>query len=58
MLESSDSAVFLCDHNKLGRLGVPIIASLDKLDSFITDVRLDDEWREKLEKYDIEIITV
>lgn len=58
MLESSDSAIFLCDHNKLGRVGVPVISSLDKLDTFITDVRLDDEWREKLESYDVNVITV
>lgn len=58
MLECSDSAIFLCDHNKLGRMGVPVIASLDKLDTFITDVRLDDEWREKLEACDVNIITV
>lgn len=58
MLECSDSVVFLCDHNKLGRLGVPMIAPLERLDVFITDIRLDDEWREGLEKNDIEIITV
>lgn len=58
MLESSDTVIFLCDHNKLGRMGVPIIAPLSKLDTFITDVRLDDEWRERLEYYDINIITV
>ncbi len=58
MLECSDQAIFLCDHNKLGRLGVPVIAPVSALDSFITDIQLDDEWRETLEKYDIDITTV
>ena len=57
MLECSDSAVFLCDHNKLGKVGVPVIAPIESIDTFITDIRLDDEWREELEKRDIEIIT-
>lgn len=58
MLECSGSAVFLCDHNKLGRMAIPVIAPLDKVDTFITDVNFDDEWREKLEELDINIVTV
>ena len=58
MLECSDSAIFLCDHHKLGKMGVPVIASLDKLDTFITDVRLDNEWSKTLEDCDVNVITV
>ncbi len=58
MLECSDSAVFLCDHNKLGRMAIPVIAPLDRIDVFITDVKFDDEWQSKLEELDINIINV
>lgn len=58
MLECSDSAIFLCDHNKIGRLGVPVIAPLSRIDAIITDICLDDEWREALESCDTGIITV
>ncbi len=58
MLECSDSAIFLCDHYKLGKMGIPVIGQLESLDKFITDVRLDSEWSEALEKRDVSIITV
>ena len=58
MIERSDTTVFLCDHNKLGRLSVPTIAPLGRVDVFITDISLDEEWREALEKSDTDIITV
>lgn len=58
MLDCSDSAIFLCDHNKIGRMGIPIVAPLDKLDTFITDVRLDDEFSSRLNDSDVSIITV
>lgn len=58
MMEASDSVIFLCDHNKLGRKGIPVIASLDKIDTFITDVRLDKEWSNALDENDVRIITV
>lgn len=58
MLECSGSAIFLCDHNKFGRMSIPVIAPLEKIDTFITDVSFDDEWREKLEELDINIVTV
>lgn len=56
MLESSDSAIFLCDHYKLGKMGIPVIAPLDKIDKFVTDVRLDSEWRNALEHNGTSII--
>lgn len=58
MMECSDSAIFLCDHNKIGKLGIPVISGFDKLDAFITDVRLDHDFADKLEKCDVKIITV
>lgn len=56
MLSRSDVAVFLCDHSKFGRIGVPLVASLEEIDFFITDMELDTEWVEELDKKDVELI--
>ncbi len=56
MLEASDSAIFLCDHYKLGKMGIPVIAPIDKIDKFVTDVRLDSEWSSVLEANGTSII--
>lgn len=58
MMNVSDSVIVLCDHNKLGRRGIPIISRLDRIDVFITDVRLDHEWSNTLHEHDIKIVTV
>ena len=58
MINNSESSVFLCDHNKLGKLGVPSIVGLDKIDYFITDVELDEDWMDALNKYDVNMIKV
>lgn len=58
MLSCSESAVFLCDKNKIGRLGVPIISGLDKIDCFITDADLTDEWKQELAEKDVKLVTV
>ena len=56
MLESSDSAIFLGDHYKFGKMGIPVIAPLNKIDKFVTDVRLDSEWSSALQDNGTEII--
>ncbi len=58
MMEVSDSVIFLCDHSKLGRRGIPVIAPIKAIDTFITDIRLDKEWSDALQANDIRIITV
>ena len=58
MIESSESVIFLCDKQKLGRLGVPVISELKKIDCFITDIKLDEEWNDALAENDIRLITV
>lgn len=58
MLDCSESSILLCDHKKLGRLGVHVVADLNKIDYFITDVKLDEEWSDALGKIDINLITV
>lgn len=58
MLENSESAIFLCDKNKIGKLGVPKISELDSIDCFITDAKLTDEWMEELAGKDVKLVMV
>lgn len=58
MLDMSESAVFLCDKNKIGKLGVPVISGLDRIDSLVTDAELTEEWTGELAKKDVRLITV
>ncbi|MCX7714155.1 MAG: DeoR/GlpR family DNA-binding transcription regulator [Clostridia bacterium] len=57
MMDCSESAILLCDHKKLGRLGVPVVAGLDRIDYFITDIKLDEEWTDELAKHGVKLIT-
>lgn len=58
MIECSESAIFLCDKKKLGRLGVPVISGLNKIDYFITDIKLDEEWNKALDDNDVRLLIV
>ncbi len=58
MIECSESAIFLCDRKKLGRLGVPVITDLNNIDVFITDIKLDEEWNKAMEEKDVRLISV
>ena len=56
MIDSSESVFFLCDHTKIGKIGVPVICDFSHLDTLITDRKMADEWRELLEENDINLI--
>lgn len=58
MIDCSESAIFLCDKKKLGRLGVPVIYGLDKVDCLITDIKLDEEWNRAMQENDVRVINV
>lgn len=58
MLSCSESAIFLCDKNKIGKIGVPRISDLNGIDYFITDAELTDEWRQELAEKDVKLVTV
>lgn len=58
MMANSEINVFLCDRNKLGKLGVPKIAGLTDVDCIISDVRPDEEWIKELENNDVRLIIV
>lgn len=56
MIDCSESVFFLCDHTKLGKLGVPVIRDFSCIDSLITDTKMTDEWRDMLAENDINLI--
>lgn len=58
MLSCSESAVFLCDKNKIGRLGVPRVCALNSIDYFITDAELTEEWTQELAQEDVKLVIV
>lgn len=58
MIECSESAIFLCDQNKLGRLGMHVISPITGVDCIITDIKLDEEWNRALAENDVRLITV
>ena len=58
VLSCSESAIFLCDKNKIGKIGVPRISGLDGIDCFITDAQLTDEWQVALAEQDVKLVEV
>ncbi|MCH5185193.1 MAG: DeoR/GlpR transcriptional regulator [Oscillospiraceae bacterium] len=56
MLDCSESALLLCDKKKIGRLGVHILGGFDRIDKFITDMNLDEEWQHRLAENDVKVI--
>lgn len=58
MLECSETSIFLCDYKKLGKLGVPVVSDLKKIDTFITDIKLSDEWHEILVENEVTLYEV
>ena len=58
MIDCSESVIFLCDHTKIGKIGVPVISDFKHLDTVITDIKMTDEWSMCLAKNDINLIEV
>lgn len=56
MIKCSDNVVMLCDHTKLGNLTYTKLADLSRINYFITDSKLDDEWQQVFQDKDIEVI--
>ena len=56
MLDASEAVFFLCDHTKIGKIGVPVISDFSRLDTLITDRKMTDEWRNMLSENDINLI--
>lgn len=58
MLDCSETSIFLCDYMKLGKLGVSTISELKGIDYMITDINLDEEWKNALAENDVRLISV
>ena len=58
MIDRSETSIFLCDHKKIGKLGVPIVSDLKSVDTIITDTKLTEEWKTVLSDNDVNVIEV
>ncbi len=58
MIDCSESAIFLCDYTKIGKIGVPVISDFSRIDTLITDTKMTDEWSNMLAENDINLIEV
>ncbi len=56
MIDCSESVVFLCDHTKIGKIGVPVISDFSRIDAVITDEKMADEWSRCLAENDVNLI--
>lgn len=56
MLDHCNYSVFLCDHKKIGRLGVPTLGGLDRVDCMITDRQLNEAWTERVNENEVKVI--
>jgi len=58
MIKASNKVIALLDHSKINKNSIATFASLDQIDLIITDCDISNENRKRLEKMDIELITV
>ena len=58
MIDRSETSIFLCDHKKIAKLGVPIVSDLKSVDTIITDIKLTEEWKTVLSDNDVNVIEV
>ena len=56
MIDCSESVFALCDHTKIGKIGVPVISDFRRIDTLITDTKMTDEWSKMLAENDINLI--
>lgn len=56
MIDCSESVFALCDHTKIGKIGVSVISDFKRIDTIITDTRMTDEWSSRLAENDINLI--
>ncbi len=56
MIDSAESVFFLCDHTKIGKIGVPVICDFSRIDTVITDIKVSDEWKKIFSENDTKVI--
>ncbi|MFY4775168.1 DeoR/GlpR family DNA-binding transcription regulator [Metabacillus sp. RGM 3146] len=58
MVNASNKIVALLDHTKINKNSIASFASIDQIDTIITDYALTDSYAEKFDEYNIEVIIV
>ena len=58
MLDNCRNKYYLCDKSKIGRVGFVKLAPIEKIDYFITEAALSDEWKEKFEEAKVQVLQV
>lgn len=58
MIDNCSEVIFLCDHTKFGKVGQPKLVDFGKLDQFITDMKLSEDWKTYLQSFDIRVVEV
>lgn len=56
MVEKADQVVALLDHTKIGTSSIASFATIEQIDTLITDKPLTKEMTEALRKYQVEVI--
>ncbi|AUS96406.1 hypothetical protein CDQ84_14525 [Clostridium thermosuccinogenes] len=56
MISCSDTAIFLCDHSKFGKIGVPVVATFDDIHCLITDAAVDKAFEDELNRKNVKYI--
>ncbi len=58
MLDNCKNKYYLCDKSKIGRVGFVKLAPIEKIDYFLTEAELSEEWKEKLSEAKVELLNI
>ena len=56
MLENSQQKIYVCETSKVGRIGFTKLATMEDIDYFVTDKKLDEEWDSVLKDNNVQNI--
>lgn len=56
MIEQSDKVIILADSSKINKRGFGRICGIDKIDTLITDEKIESVFVEKLQEHGVEVI--
>lgn len=58
MIKNSNEKYYLCDSSKIGRVGFYKLAPIENIDYFITEAKLDNDYIDKFNEFDVKYIHV
>ena len=56
MMENSQQKIYVCEHSKIDRIGFAKLASFEEIDTFVTDLPLDEEWHRIFDEANTQLI--